>query len=621
MPEASQLFQQIAGNQPAPFQQYLRPVQERPIDQPTPGATGWESQGVGLGQIALGFLKGVRQNRVADYLEQEKNAQASQDLYIQDVNTTVHNNDDLNQMGRDALGKMALDTMNAHSQYETKDIKDGHGVAGFFKNLMVNLSGGPMKVRQPIHFPTESGKLHQELLAHPEYSQKHVFEQATIEAQQALDALKRTNPYPTAPEAQGAVINAYKKVLAGAPKYEGAFMQVTGVPMGAIYPAVGSLEAMANEQRRRAAARQSPPIASPQAPPQPPPEMNFSPIAGSTPIQRPFTQAPPVAGNVHPVDSGTGSPGDSEYVPGLGPDDFALVDNRASRPGSGINKQAAHLVSLPSGRRTGAVLIGGAVDDPALNGYWDPQTGRKFSGNIVPVSLAQGRRKLETGPGGYAMLFDYNQNRNVYDLDPEGNRYIPPKGSVAVTDADGNDRWMSASEATARGMITGAQGRFEKSVAARKELQQIGIKATNARTAHQDLIATQTRYAAAKNAINARFTSMIDSVRRGQLNILTSAAAGLNRPLSQRAIEQAKTNPQSLIAEIEAQRQEQLKAVDDQLTNAQSAVYEAFPELRGGAAATAGLPLSETPPPNNTPGGGTRLPIPSADAINSMYKH
>src|SRR5262252_6295907 len=74
MPAPSQTFQGIAANsQEGPFSQYLKPVIPQPIDNPLPQASGYESAPIGVGQVAMNFLQGVRQKRIADFLQKERN--------------------------------------------------------------------------------------------------------------------------------------------------------------------------------------------------------------------------------------------------------------------------------------------------------------------------------------------------------------------------------------------------------------------------------------------------------------------------------------------------------------------------------------------------------------------
>ena len=93
MPTPAETFSQI-GQQPqqqqgSPFGAFLQP---RPIDAlPQPGtqATGFEKPAVGLGEVALGFLQGIRKTRVAQTAEQEANNETSLTNYRQQVTSML----------------------------------------------------------------------------------------------------------------------------------------------------------------------------------------------------------------------------------------------------------------------------------------------------------------------------------------------------------------------------------------------------------------------------------------------------------------------------------------------------------------------------------------------------
>ena len=89
MPGAADTFQQIAGSQPGPFSKYLQPSQPLPQDQPMNAPTGWESKGVAGGELALGFLKGVRSQRVQQFAQQEAVKQGQYDAFLNQIDSKL----------------------------------------------------------------------------------------------------------------------------------------------------------------------------------------------------------------------------------------------------------------------------------------------------------------------------------------------------------------------------------------------------------------------------------------------------------------------------------------------------------------------------------------------------
>jgi hypothetical protein len=157
MPSNTDMFQQIAGSQPGPFSKYLQPTQPGPMDQPMNAPTGWESKGVAGGEIALGFLKGVRQQRVQQFAQQEAVKQAQYDALRSQINRHVQN-DDLEEMTRHDLGQYGDDLQTQHFTAETRKVKGG--VGEFFKNLIVNATGGQMQGSTPIDIAEAAAKVH-----------------------------------------------------------------------------------------------------------------------------------------------------------------------------------------------------------------------------------------------------------------------------------------------------------------------------------------------------------------------------------------------------------------------------------------------------------------------------
>jgi hypothetical protein len=149
MPGAADTFQQIAGSQPGPFSKYLQPTQPGPMDQPMNAPTGWESKGVAGGEIALGFLKGVRAQRVQQFAQQEAVKQGKYDAFLNQIDSHLQG-DELDDVAKRKLAQYRADVQAQHFQSETKGVSKG-GVGEFFKNLIVNATGGPMQGSKPLN--------------------------------------------------------------------------------------------------------------------------------------------------------------------------------------------------------------------------------------------------------------------------------------------------------------------------------------------------------------------------------------------------------------------------------------------------------------------------------------
>jgi hypothetical protein len=222
---AAEVFQQIGASQDGPFSQYLRP---RPIDTlPPPGqsSSGFESDPAAIGEVALGFLQGVRKNRVAQFLEQDQNAETSLNNFRQYVNSKL-SDPDLTEEGRQAIQDEANTILNTHMQYEMRDVPKG-GVQGFLKNILTNLSGGPIKTREPINWDMARGRISS--LAGGQ-SQKANYQTALNEAMAKLSELKGPdgNRLVMPSEVQSAMAPIFSKVAMSAPAYAQIFQQAIG---------------------------------------------------------------------------------------------------------------------------------------------------------------------------------------------------------------------------------------------------------------------------------------------------------------------------------------------------------------------------------------------------------
>ena len=542
MPNATDTFAQIApsNQQRGPFSAYLNPLQQ-PTPSSIPEPTGWEAHphAVAGADIALGFLKGIRQNRVAQAAQQEQNSQASLDNYRAQVNAQLQN-PDLTEAGRAAILSQANATMAQHTQYELRDApKDGIG--GFFKNLLIHATGGPIKTREPIDFDSETGKLTKAVSATDpttglSYSQSKNYQDAVQEAQQAVNQLKQSNPYPTQQDVQQAVANSFKKVQLGAPSRLNDFAQVIGVPMGSSYPVAWSAEAGMQQLSRPMPSAQVPPT---QPPPAPPPELS--------PVRPMATAAPPPGAGTPQATAAP--PGGIEYEPGYDRQRFAALTGIAGRQGSPVQVSQPHLVTSGGTRLMGTMVMGSP--NPQDNGYWDAQTGQKIKSPVAAVSLTPGSHVPRRGVDNWAIVYDPNLGRETYDLGPDGKPYKIPENFVQVTDNVGNVRWAPKSEAA--GQVTGSQGIETRKDAASAGRQQTGIAASAGRQGTGLAAGRASKLA----EINLSFDRRVDALKRSARGAVTATALPGHPPTPQ-ALAQAEQSVQADIAQVEQERAQAL---------------------------------------------------------------
>ena len=657
MPGAADQFGQIQV--PQTFSQYLNPLQTPPPSA-MPEPTGFETHphAVAGAEMALGFLQGVRRNRIQQAAQQDQNTETQLNAFRQSVNAQL-SDPDLTEEGRQAILAKANSVMAQHMQYEMRDVpKDG--VAGFFKNLLTHATGGPIKVREPIDFEKEIGGLTtlrsgvgQNNLS---YSQSANFQSAVAQGTTALNAYQQA--HPGVPLDAGTVrqiltsSGAYQKVALGAPSKANDFWISFGVAPGASYPERGSIEALIPLT--------APTVPPTQAPPgSPPPQVTTPPMAGEAqqigppsgqagptgtpiPLGEPNQKAiaspapPPVASapasilpaNLAPTPNGGTGPGEYagalpeestgviKYAPGYGVAQFRALNGMSAKGGATISP--AHEVITQNGVRTMAVQVKTYGDG---NGYWTAEKDPKLIDEpVLAVSLSPGAHNVKRDPTtGRGYYWEPNLRKNVWEFGPDGKPIVIDEKLVAITDPKtGNSRWVPKSQAI--GQLTQSMGFNDRKFAAQQILEQMRINATDYRTASQDLISLQSKAVQDKNAINNRYDGLVDAVKRGQFSILTSAAAGLNRPITPAMIQQAQSNPQFLVDEINQQRKDRLKEIDTDIGDTANIVREAFPEQRAGT--TAAPPGSARPTSTNAPPAKPKdkpaIPIPSDDALDGM---
>jgi hypothetical protein len=361
MQPTAPLFRQIAGQHQNPFSDYLRPVQPRPIDTTPPvgqTATGWETAPVATAELALGALQGVRQNRIANFLETEKNNENALNQFQTYVQGRLQD-PDLTEEGRQAILQHANDVMHRHMQYELRDTpKDGIG--GFFKNLLINASGGPIKTREPINWNEATGTITTVAAGH---SQKENFNKAVQAAQAEIDQIRNTSGMVMPSQLSAVVAKWMPQVMTGAPTYAQAFPQV----ISGMAPADPYQEEFMRA-RLDALRRLRGQVASPQAPPQQHPNGEVSVSSMAQPYLGMVmpTAAEAAPADVRPAESGTAP------IPTM---DLRNPINRA------ILKDFGYKIGEPTTIYDLADLtqaVPNSLWDPLQNAWIDASTGKRL---------------------------------------------------------------------------------------------------------------------------------------------------------------------------------------------------------------------------------------------------
>jgi soluble lytic murein transglycosylase-like protein len=122
--------------------------------QPYPG---WSPTGVAVGSVALEFLKGLRQAKVARSLEQEQDAQRSMETYVAAATQRLQDPDLTPEARQQAEAQMMM-TLAQHANRELKDTPR-KGIGGAIRGILSQLSGGEIPTREPVNFREATGQL------------------------------------------------------------------------------------------------------------------------------------------------------------------------------------------------------------------------------------------------------------------------------------------------------------------------------------------------------------------------------------------------------------------------------------------------------------------------------
>ena len=439
MPSAADTFSQIGGSQPGPFSKYLQPTQPLPQDQPMNAPTGWESKGVAGGEIALGFLKGVRQQRVQQFAQQEAVKQGQYDAFLNQVDSIL-NDSKYDEATKSMVARYRADIHAQHFQAETAKVQKG-GVGEFFKNIMANLTGGQMQGSKPINLPEAHANL-AVMTTGPEATKAHWRALADNKLAEVTSAAAASG-YPLS-QAQ---VQQHAAQIASQLDLQSHLGQdtnawIAGAAMTA--PADPMAESMQRARQRRlnelgygsqAPPQAVPPGGAPQT--EPPPQLNYTPMAGYTPAT---TQPPPGAaaaptsavppGNILPENTGAAAtprpldfrdPIDLQIIKGIG------------RDVSGIDHPETYYdLSDPTHQRA----VPNLVRHPVTNRLVDRFTGQPHpeAEGYTPASQAKFPRAdpVTSVTGGESQNGPFYQGHRdkagnwVADLDKYGNKVFAP---------------------------------------------------------------------------------------------------------------------------------------------------------------------------------------------------
>jgi len=610
MPGSADTFSQIAEPQQGPFSQYLSVVPPSPQDQQQQQFTGWEAHPHAIlgGELALGFLKGIRTNRVMQAAQEERNNQIALDNYRNQVNQQLQN-PDLTDEGRQQILSQANEVMAHHTRYELKDApKDG--VGGFFKNLLTQATGGNIPARKPINFDEETGKLTQ-LVNSPGFNQKKNFELATQKATAAVNQLKQQNPTPTEQDVNQAIAasGAFKDMAEGAPKYMDAFAANFGVRFGPSYSTAGSGQAIMQQLTpllQKAGSwrpTETPPASAGgqvggrlTAPPpqgmfgqpmtpferyatQPPPGAAPPATTSAPPSSAAPAQAPtPGAANVRPADNAEYDfRGNVAYDPNpyYGPELYNYLSAAAQKPEeTGVRMVAAHPIVTVYGEGENQQLghtMGVTFSGPGVPpGYWDANTGRKIQGSGMAETSSQ-----------------------ALDLQ---NRQMEKRQAFAQAQ---QARSQAHSDLMQQRALAASAGRQLNSIQAAYVRQAITIADDDMR---QGRSLGEARSTAVAN-LNRSFDDQINTFKR---SAVARAQAASMHPLTQAQIDQAEKGVQPDIDQVNKDRENTIGAFTD-------AVDETAPLTPSRSTAAPPSPANTgtpKPPPKPKPGSEGGAPPP-----------
>lgn len=551
--------------QQGPFGQYLNPT--RPMDQPMPAPTGWESKGVAVGTGILDFLKGIRQGRVAQFAEKEANTQSQVDAYHRHASQQLQR-EDLTNDTKQKIFELGNTTMAAHSQAEAESLPK-EGVGGLIKNFLVQASGGAMKSRKPLDFQAASGEI-AHIASAPEAKKDYWRNLANTQLAATIkpgmseqDVQRQANQIANQLNLDGK--------LGAQDKHQWLADSAIG------FHSAGSVPYLIDDLNRSvapAAGAQGTPTTAP--PPQAPPELNYSPVAGATPIRQP-------AAAVRPADSGaqaTAPPpgaaaapaGDAAatgrrpltYDPVWGPTQFQKLQLMQKSGAAEISPVRSAITD--DGIRKSVIHVNSGTGG---GGFWDAYTQQRIAEPMTEVSTSIAPHVVKpVGKDRKAMYWDRDLGKNVPDLDETGRQYNIPENAVQIMAPDGSIHYEWKTKAVEKNDVAGSQGvqamrdkaaaaRQQRSIAAADRRQQVGIGASSGR----QLTGIGARRVNERETLQRSYDFRAAALENGAVARMQSNALP-GHPLTQEQVAAAKASVAPQVDVIETEREAALKRFD-----------------------------------------------------------
>jgi hypothetical protein len=648
MPGPADTFSQIGQQQQGPFSAYLDPSQQP--QQGPPPATGWERHphAVAAADIALGFLQGVRRNRLQQAALEDQNTQVSINAF-RDSSARLLASGELTPEGAQALGNYVDGVLKQHMQYELPQAPN-EGIAGVLKKILITASGGPIKRREPINFDEAIGKRDKLLsgidpnsptgqpVINPTTGQpivttkRQVVDKAVANATAEINNWKQTHPTPTEDELRGlpGVQKAFQDVSQLAPDRLGTLEGTIGVRMGAAYPALGSPQAI---QQGLAPLLNQANTWTPGASPTPPPPTAPAGIDGGAPAGK-LAPPPPQGGFGQPMSQFQQGAAQPTAPPPVAP---GVVAQPAAPPTPPVPAPAGG--ATPATPRNPDDFKGDMVYDP--NPFWQkayngdgqhiglagaskiPNSGVSILEAPHPVIVQYGEGKdmkighttavSFTGPGVPPGFFDVNTGQRILGT------VLPETSSQALGmqqklldqqqqfRIDQQRRAQDHSDVMQQRALAASSARQLTGINAAYVRQAIGIADADMR---QGRSLGEAR-ASGVAKLNESFDNQINTFKR---TAVANAERAAGHPLTPAEVAAAEKSVQPDIDQVDKDRQSTIGAFNDAVD--ESAPLTA-PTPRPPAAPGRGAPAQKTAPGEATPApgrGSNKAPAPATAA-------
>ena len=144
--------------QNGPFTEML--TAQLPPPTPTTQPSGWEGGAAAALHLGSRFLKGVQERRVTDFVRQQVMEGQQRERFLDIVRTTA-SDPNLTEAARSDIIRTAMQTLGQQVQEAggKGKGKDGGGIGGLFKNILVEATGGPFPKSKPVDFAAAIGNI------------------------------------------------------------------------------------------------------------------------------------------------------------------------------------------------------------------------------------------------------------------------------------------------------------------------------------------------------------------------------------------------------------------------------------------------------------------------------